>query len=467
MAENTKSSWTSQLGFILAAAGSAVGLGNIWRFPYQAATGGGGLFLLIYIILVFTVGYALLTTEIAMGRKTGKPCMGTFDDISKETGKNFKFLGYTAYFIPFVIYSYYQVIGGWVTWYFLQYLTFHMQETAGDGFFTGFITHQYAPIFYTMLYTAVTMFIVYKGVEKGVEKFCKYVMPVLFMLVIFIAFYAITLKGPSGTGVQGLKIYLVPSIKGISFTKFLNIVMSAIAQMFYSLSLAMGIMITYGSYCKKDVNISKSVGRIAFFDTFVAFFAGMMIIPTVYAFNGSEGLSSAGPGLIFVTLPKIFNAMGSFGVVFGILFFALVLFAALTSSMSLLETVVSDTMERFKMPREKTVVRVSLIEFLLSVIVCLGYTVWYFELSLPVGKAQILDLFDYVTNNVLMPLLAIGICIVIGWVLKPTWVENEIESQGKVFKFKNFYFVLVKYFIPVVLFILFLNTNGVFKLFTK
>lgn len=467
MAEAKKSNWTSQLGFVLASAGSAVGLGNIWRFPYRAANGGGGLFLITYIVLALTFGFTLLTTEIAIGRKTGKSPIGAFGEISRETGKKVGFLGYIAFAIPFLIYCYYVVIGGWVTWYLMEFLTFHMAETTNPamlGYFTNFITHPYAPIFYTMLYSLLSSLIVYKGVENGIEKFSKYVMPLLFIIIIFISVFALFLKSPDGqrTGLQGLKIYLIPSFEGVTFNGFLQIAMSAMSQLFYSLSIAMGIMITYGSYAKKEVNLEKSISQIEFFDSFVAVFAGLMIIPSVYVFMGREGLSSAGPGLIFVTLPKVFEAMGGFGMVIGILFFFLVLFAALTSSVSLLETIVGDTTQVLKSGREKTTVCVSAIELIMSVVVCMGYTCWYFDFTLPNGSVgQILDILDYVSNNFLMPILAILTCIVAGWILKPEWIIGEMTELGAEFKKRKMYTVLLKYIVPVLLFFLFLSSNGI------
>lgn len=466
--EKKNSSWTSQLGFVLASAGSAVGLGNIWRFPYRAANGGGGLFLLIYILLALTFGFALLTTEISIGRKTGKSPIGAFAQLSKETGKKLKIFGYLSFIIPFVIYSYYVVIGGWVTWYLFEFLTFHVAETTNSatlGYFTNFITHPYAPIFYTIIYSILSSFIVYKGVENGIEKFSKYVMPILVFLVLFISVFALFLKSPDGTrtGLQGLKIYLIPSFKGVTLKGFFDIIMSATSQLFYSLSIAMGIMITYGSYAKKEVNLEKSISQIEFFDSFVAFFAGLMIIPSVYVFMGHEGLSSAGPGLIFVTLPKVFEAMGPFGTVVGILFFFLILFAALTSSVSLLETIVGDTMAETKKSRETTTLLVSAIEFILSLIVCLGYTLFYFEIKLPTGDiGQILDIFDYVTNNFLMPIVAIAICVIAGWILKPSWIIDEVTQLGSKFKKQKMYTVLIKYIVPVLLLLVFLSSNGLF-----
>lgn len=467
--EQNKSSWTSQIGFVLASAGSAVGLGNIWRFPYRAANGGGGLFLLCYIALAVTFGFSLLVTEISIGRKTGKSPIGAFAEISAQSGRKLKGFGYISYVVPFIIYSYYVVIGGWVTWYLCEYVIsiFAPVSITTDGYFGSFITSPISPVICTFIFSFFSSLIVFKGVENGIEKFSKYIMPILIVLVVFISVFAIFLKSPDGArrGVDGLKIYLLPSFEGITFSGFLNIVMSAMTQLFYSLSIAMGIMITYGSYAKKEVNLGKSIRQIEFFDTFVALFAGMMIVPAVYVFMGREGLTSAGPSLLFVTLPKVFEAMGPIGTFIGILFFFLVLFAALTSSVSLLETLVGDTMQSFSTDRKKTTIRVSLVEFILSAIVCFGYTFMYFEVKLPTGDiGQVLDIFDYITNNFLMPILAIAFCITVGWILKPKWVIDEMTVNGAQFKGQKLYSVMIKFIVPVLLVILFLNSNGIFAL---
>ena len=293
--EKQRSSFSNSIGFVLAAAGSAVGLGNIWRFPYLAAKDGGGLFLLVYIILALTFGFALLITEIAIGRKTKESPLTAYSKINSKWG----FLGILSFVVPFIIYPYYCVIGGWVMKYMFSYLAFQGTVTVADGFFTGFITAQWQPIFYTVLFAILCFIIVYKGVEHGIERYSRILMPVLVVIVLFIAINSLFIthtdaNGVTRTGLQGAAVYFVPSFEGITFKKFLYIILDAMGQLFYSLSIAMGIMVTYGSYMKKEENLVKSVNQIEIFDTGIAVLAGMMIIPAVYAFSGTEGMS-AGP----------------------------------------------------------------------------------------------------------------------------------------------------------------------------
>ena len=465
MEEKKRNSFTGSIGFVLAAAGSAVGLGNIWRFPNLAAKNGGGLFLLVYIVLALTFGFALLTTEVAIGRKTQESPLTAY----KKINKGFGFIGIFAYLVPFIIYPYYCVIGGWVIKYMSTYLAFQGQVAVADGFFTGFITDQWQPILYTIIFTLLCFVIVYKGVEHGIEKYSKVLMPILAILVLFIAVYSIFLKftdpstGATRTGVQGLGIYFIPNFEGITFGKFLKICLDAMGQLFYSLSIAMGIMVAYGSYMKKEVNLSKSINQIELFDTAIAILAGMMIIPSVYVFAGPEELSNAGPGLIFVTLPRVFDSMGSFGQFFGLMFFVMVLFAALTSAVSILEAIVSSMMDKLKWSRKKATLIMALITFVVSVIVCLGYNVFYFEKSFAVvNKGQILDFLDYVSNNLLMPIVAICTCILIGWVAKPKTVIDEVTLNGEKFGRKWLYIIMIKYVAPVLLTLILLGSFGIF-----
>lgn len=464
MEEKNRNSFTGSLGFVLAAAGSAVGLGNIWRFPNLAAKNGGGLFLLVYIVLALTFGFALLTTEVAIGRKTQESPLTAYSKVHKGFG----FIGVFAYVVPFIIYPYYCVIGGWVIKYMSTYLAFQGQAAVADGFFGGFITHQWQPILYTVLFAAMCFVIVYKGVEHGIEKYSKVLMPILAVLVLFIAVYSIFLsytdaEGVTRTGVQGLAIYFVPNFDGLTFGGFLRVCLDAMGQLFYSLSIAMGIMVAYGSYMKREVNLSKSINQIEIFDSAIAIIAGMMIIPAVYVFAGKESLDAAGPGLIFVTLPKVFDSMGSFGQYFGLMFFVMVLFAALTSAVSILEAIVSSMMDKLKWSRKKATLVMALITFVVSVIVCLGYNVFYFEKSFAVVKdGQILDFLDYVSNNLLMPIVAIFTCILVGWVVGPKMVIDEVTRNGEHFGRKWLYIIMIKFVAPVLLVIILLGSFGIF-----
>lgn len=459
--KENRSNFSGSIGFVLAAAGSAVGLGNIWRFPYLAAKDGGGLFLLFYLILALTFGFALLTTEVAIGRKTRQSPLTAYGVLHKK----WKGLGVIACLIPAIILPYYCTIGGWVIKYLSMYLTGKGMSTAEDGYFTSYITSQWQPIIWFVIFLAATMFIVFLGVDKGIEKYSRILMPVLCVLIIVIAVYSLTLRstdadGVTRTGLEGLKIYLIPDFSGLTLSKAMGVLTDALGQLFFSISVAMGIMIAYGSYSKKETNLGKAINQIEIFDTAVAFLAGMMIVPAVYTFMGVEGMS-AGPGLMFVSLPKVFSAMGVIGNVIGLAFFVMVAFAAVTSSVSVLEAVVSSVMDASGMERKKATAAVGIVSLIAGVIVCLGYNVLYFEFTLPNGAvAQVLDIMDYISNTILMPLVAFLTCILIGWVVKPKTVIDEVKYGGYKFGREKLYVVMVKFVAPVFLAILLLQAFG-------
>ena len=460
-----KSNFSGQLGFVLAAAGSAVGVGNLWRFPYLAAKDGGGLFLVIYLALVLTFGFTLLASDIAIGRRTKESAIGAYTQMSPK----WKFLGVLTFLVPVLIMTYYAVIGGWVTKYALVYLTGQTAAAAQDNYFTSFITSPVSPVLFALLFMGVTAFIVYNGVEDGIERVSRCMMPILLVLVVVIAGYSLTLhhvdeSGQMRTGMDGLLYYITPHFEGLTFSRFLQILLDAMSQLFFSLSVSMGIMITYGSYVKKDVNLSKSLSQIEIFDTTVAFLAGLMIIPAVYVFFGTEGMAS-GPSLMFVSLPKVFEAMGPLGGVLGMIFFLMVVFAALTSSVSILETLVANCMEIFHSTRKKTSLVIALLSAAASVIICMGYNVFYFEMKLPNGaSAQLLDLMDYISNSFLMPFISLLTCIFVGWIIRPTWICEEMEASGHTFKRKKMYAFMIRYVTPIIMAMLFLQSAGVFEL---
>ncbi len=454
--------FTSSLGFVLAAAGSAVGLGNIWRFPYLAAKDGGGLFILIYILLAFSFGFALLMTDIAIGRKTGLSSLDAFGSISKK----WKFAGFLSFSVPAIILTYYSVVGGWIVKFMTEYLMFNGAELAVDGYFGTFITSPYAPILYMMIFLMATALIVYMGVEKGIEKFSKIIMPGLILIIIGIVVFALSCSYTDGevtrTGLQALKTYFIPSFEGVTVSRFFEIVLDATCQLFYSLSVAMGIMITYGSYVKKDENLSKSVVYIELFDTGVAILAGLMIYASVFVFSGPAGMKE-GASLMFVALPKVFEAMGIAGKIIAPIFFVMVLFAALTSSVSIMETLVASCMQRFNLGRKKVSLIIFLIFAICSVIICLGYNVFYFELTLPNGTVgQLLDVMDYLSNFLIMPVVSIVTCVLIGWIKKPQWIIDEVETSGHKFGRKGLYTFVVKYLAPVLMTILLIKAVGIF-----
>ncbi|MBQ8174177.1 MAG: sodium-dependent transporter [Clostridia bacterium] len=431
--ETKRSSFSGKIGFVLAAAGSAVGLGNIWRFPYLAAKYGGGIFLLVYIILSVTFGFSLMIAEIAIGRKTGISPVGAFGKLNKR----FTFIGYLAAIVPALILPYYSVIGGWVTKYFVTYLTGGGTAAAQDGYFNSFIAQPLEPIGWFFLFIAATALIVLLGVDKGIEKVSRVMMPILVILTLFVAIYSACMPGAW----EGVLYYITPD-----FSKFsLTTVVAAMGQLFYSMSLAMGIMITYGSYMKKDVNLETSVHQIEIFDTGIAFLAGLMVIPSVFVFSGGTAESlGQGPGLMFVTLPKVFDSMLG-GNVIGAVFFLLVLFAALTSSISLMETVVSVISDKLHWGRRASCLTVFLVSLVLGIPSSLGNGLW--KSFAPLGM-DILTFFDFFTNSLLMPIVALLTCIFVGYIIKTPTLEGEVELSAP-FRGKKLFRVVIRYVAPV------------------
>lgn len=459
--EKKSNHFSGQLGFVLAAAGSAVGVGNLWRFPYLAAKDGGGLFLIIYFVLVLTFGFTLLTSDIAIGRRTKKSAIGAYTEMHPK----WKFLGILTFLVPVLIMTYYAVIGGWITKYAVVYLTGQAKAAAADDYFTSFITSSTSPVIFALLFMGVTAFIVYNGVEGGIEKVSKWMMPVLFVLVVIISVYSLTLEhtdasGQVRTGWEGFLYYLTPNFEGLTLERFLQILLDAMSQLFFSLSVSMGIMITYGSYVKPEVNLNKAVNQIEIFDTGVAFLAGAMIIPAVFVFSGTEGMG-AGPSLMFISLPKVFAAMGKAGTFVGMLFFVTAIFATLSSCISVLESITANCMEIFHAGRKKTVIVLSVIYLAASAVITLGYSIFYVEVKLPNGSTgQLLDIMDYISNSVMMPFIALLSTILIGWIVTPDYVIDEMQRNGETFHRKKLYRVIIRFIAPVMMFVLFLQSTG-------
>lgn len=430
-----RNSFSGRIGFVLAASGSAVGLGNLWRFPYLAAKYGGGIFLLVYVLLALTIGFILMITEISIGRKTGLSPLAAFGELSKK----WSWLGKLATFVPVLIFPYYCLIGGWVTKFTVATLT-ETQATARDTYFTGYISSTAEPVIYFLIFLILTSFIILLGVNNGIEKISKLLMPLLLILIVAIAVFVITRPG-SG---EGVKYYLLPDFGRLSFKTFL----AALGQMFYSMSLAMGIMITYGSYFSKEESITKSAHQIEIFDTLVAFLAGLVIIPAVFQFSGGdkEALQS-GPSLMFVTLPKVFNALPA-GKIIGTMFFFLVLFAALTSSISILEAIVSGIIDSFNISRTTATVLVSIYGIIVGVICSFGFGIWS---DFTIIGFSILDFLDFISNSIFLPLVGMLTCILVGFFLKPKSITDEIEATGP-YGMKKYYSVMVKWIVPVFIF---------------
>lgn len=433
-----RSNFSGSIGFVLAAAGSAVGLGNLWRFPYLAAQYGGGIFLLVYLILTLTFGFSLLMTEIAIGRKTKLSSVRAY----KTLDKRFGFLGYLAAIVPVIILPYYCVIGGWVIKYAAVFLCGNANAAAADNYFGGYISHTTEPLVFFLIFIGITMIVVMGGVQKGIERVSKFLMPVLIVITIVVSVYVLTIPG----SLEGVKYYLLPD-----FSKFsIKTICAAMGQLFYSMSIAMGIMVSYGSYVKKDVNLGSSVNQIEIFDTLVAFLAGFMIIPAVYVFSGEQGLKTGGAGLMFITLPKVFDSM-PMGRIIGALFFILVLLAALTSSISVLEAIISNVMDKFHISRIKACIIIVVISVLLGIPSSLGYGVWS---GIKILGLSFLDFFDYISNSVLMPIVALCTCILIGWCVGTKSVEDEVTRNGEKFVRRAIYRVMIRYVSPVCLIVI-------------
>ena len=448
-----RSNFSNKLGFVLAAAGSAVGLGNIWRFPYLAAQYGGGTFLLIYLILAVTFGFTLMIAEIALGRKTGLSAIGAFQSLDKR----FNFLGILAVIVPVIIFPYYSVIGGWVVKYFTVFVTGGVKESASDTYFTDFISGTGEPIGWFFLFLALTAGVVLCGVEKGIEKVSKIMMPILVMLTIIISVYGLTLKG----SMEGLIYYIKPHMADVS----IKTILAAMGQLFYSMSLAMGIMITYGSYMKKSDSLESSVRQIELFDTGIAFLAGLMIIPAVFAFSGGDRSAlNAGPGLMFMTLPKVFASM-KFGGVIGTIFFMLVFFAALTSAISLMETIVSVFMDKFGWKRRFTGIFVAILALIMGIPSSLGFGSLSF---ISWNGMSVLDIMDFASNSVLMPIVALFTCIFVGFVIKPKAIADEVKETDGTFRSEGMFNIMIKWVAPLFLFIILISSVasglGLFKL---
>ncbi len=436
-----RSSFTNGIGFVLAAAGSAVGLGNLWRFPYLAAQYGGGIFILVYIILALTFGFTLMSTEIAIGRKTQKSPSVAY----KEVNPKFGFLGWFATFVPIIILPYYCVIGGWVIKYMAAFISGSGLEAAADGYFSDFIANPTSPLLFFVIFLAATTVIIILGVNRGIEKITRFLMPVLIILSVVICIFVVRIPG-SGAGIR---FYLFPDVSKFSFMT----ICSAMGQIFFSMSLAMGIMITYGSYTKPETNLSRSVNQIEIFDTAIALLAGFMVIPAIYVFSGEEGAKANGPGLLFVALPKIFEQM-PMGSLIGILFFVLVLFAALTSSISIMEAVVSSFMDRFRISRRQGIIITVLIAVALGVPSSLGNGIWA---NVQILGMDFLTFFDYLSNSLVMPFVALCTCLLIGWCVKPKYVTDEITRNGEKMGRKKLYQVMIRYIAPVLLAIILIS----------
>lgn len=409
-----RSTFSGKLGYVLSAAGASVGLGNIWRFPYLAAKYGGGIFLLIYILLALTFGYTMIIAESAIGRMTRKSPVGAFKSFGKS--KWISFGGWINAIIPVLIVPYYSV----------------------NGFSTEICF---------IIFCLITLIIIYAGVRNGIERVSKFMMPILIVLSLIISIYSVTRPG----AMEGVKYFLVPNPKNFSWMS----VVAAMGQMFYSLSIAMGILITFGSYMKKDISIEDSTRNVEVFDTAIAIMAGLMIIPAVFAFSGGNpDTLQAGPALMFITIPKVFENMG-LGTAIGILFFLLVLFAALTSSIALTESAVSTFEDEIGWSRKKSTVLVGVIMIVLGSLSSLGYGPLAF---VKIIGMQFLDFFDFLTNSVMMPIAALMTSLLVARVVGVKKIEEEIIHGESAFRRKKIFAVMIKYLCPIFVLIILISS---------
>ena len=414
---NKRSTFSGKLGFVLSAAGASVGLGNIWRFPYLAAKYGGGIFLLIYIILALTFGYTMIMAETTLGRMTRKSPVGAYASFGKSKWLSF---------------------GGWVIKYLFSYVIGQGSELAADGYFSAFISDGVSTEICFVIFALLTVGIIYAGVRNGVERVSKFMMPILVVLSVIIAVYSVTRPG----ALEGVKYFLIPNVENFSWMT----VVTAMGQMFYSLSIAMGILITFGSYMKKDISIEGSTRNVEIFDTAIAIMAGLMIIPAVFAFSGGDAESlQAGPALMFITIPKVFASMG-FGNFVGILFFLLVLCAALTSSIALTESAVSTFQDELGWSRKKAALIVGVIMIALGTLSCLGYGPLA---GVQILKMQFLDFFDFLTNSVMMPIAAIATCLLVSKVVGTKKIEEEVLLEKGTFRRKRIFNFMIRYLCPI------------------
>lgn len=441
-AKNSK--FSSRLGYVLAVAGSAVGLGNIWRFPYLAAKYGGGIFLLVYLILTVSFGYVLIVSETALGRMTQKSPIGAFKSFGQ--GIWYKIGGWINAIIPILIVPYYSVIGGWVIKYFVEYIKGNVSVLAQDNYFNNFISDSFNVEFWFIIFALFAFITILGGVKNGIERSSKIMMPILVVLAIMVVIYSVTRPG----AIEGVKYFLIPNFEDFSIMT----IVAAMGQMFYSLSIAMGILYTYGSYLEKDVDIEKSTKQVELFDTAIAILAGLMVIPAVFAFSTEAAESlQAGPSLMFITLPKVFASMGA-GTIAGILFFLLVFFAALTSAISLLEISVSSLSQQFHISRNKAIVIMAFVMLAFGTTSCLGYGVWDF---ISIFGMAFLDFYDFLTNSIMMPIAALATCILIIKVVGFQKIIDEVKISSP-FKREKMYVFFMKYLASFFLIIILLSS---------
>ncbi len=438
----SKPTFSNKLGFVLSAAGSAVGLGNIWRFPYLAAEYGGGIFLLVYVIVTLLFGFPIMSLEIAIGRKTSQASITAYGSLDRRGS----FIGWMTAAVTLLTLPYYCVIGGWVMKYAVLFCTGESLTAAQPDYFAGYSSRAAEPVIYQAVFLLMSAAILLLGVRSGIEKANRFLMPALIILAVTVAAYVITLDGAW----DGIRYYLTPDFSKFSF----RTVLAATGQMFYSLSLASGIMVTFGSYLGKSDDVPSAVKQIELFDLGVAFLSGLIVLSAVFAVSGGENTAlSAGPGLVFETLPEVFAKL-PLGDFIGMVFFVLVFFAALSSAISMMEVNVANLIGRFGLSRKAAVSVMAVVLFLLGLPSALGYSVW--SDIRPFGM-RMLDFIDYLANSFVTPLTALASCIFIGWLTGPRVLSEEIKQSGEFRRRRSFEFI-VKWIAPVFIIAVFIGS---------
>ena len=448
--EKKRAQWSSKIGFILAAAGSAVGLGNIWKFPGRAYEGGGGAFLVIYLIIVVALGIPLMLTELSIGRASQANVVTSFEKLGH---KGFSWAGWIGVVGAFIITSYYSHVGGWVLRYVFGYITdAPMIYADSTGYFlnmlgalpSGETFFPWIAIVFAAVFMLINAIVIIRGVESGLERFNKIGMPALFILLLILLVRSVTLPGSE----DGLAFLLSFRWENVTF----QTVLAALGQAFYSLSIGMAIMVTYGSYLSKNENIEKNSVIICLMDTLVAIIAGFIIVPAVFATLGPEQIGKGG-SFAFISLARVFEQMPG-GQFFGVLFYLLLLFAALTSCTSLIESIVAFLTERFSWKRTGATIAVCLVMFLLGCLYTCSQAAFpikgiWFDAANGISFPAFGDAMEFLTDRLMIPVCALGICIFVGWVWKPERIIAEVEQSGVRFKFAKLYRVIVRYVAPL------------------
>jgi len=445
---NARGNWSSKFGFVMAAAGSAIGLGNIWKFPYVAGKSGGGSFLMIYLAIVMTIGFSILMAELVMGRATQRNPVGAMKRL--KDSKWWPIVGYAAIATAFVILSFYIIVAGWTLAYIGKTATGLLANDADaiGAMFGAFITDPYEPIIYAAIFVGLCIFVVIGGVNKGIERCSTYLMPALLVLVVAMCVRSLTLEGSAA----GWEFFVTPKWEDVTF----KVIIEALGQAFFSLSLGMAIIITYGSYMDRKTDIVEAGAIVVALDTLIAMLAGVMILPAVFAFGLDP---AAGPGLTFVTLPHVFSQMPG-GAFFGPLFFLLLAIAALTSAVSLLEVVTAYFVDEMGLRRKTVTIWAGVACFLLGIPSSLSLGVWS---DYTIFGKGFLDLMDFITTNIMLPAGGLAISIFVGWVVPSQMKDEFVGGLPKYAALANLWLMFIRFICPLAILVVMLNGLPVIK----